>query len=286
MRFESVGQFRVLKMQLGLLCLMQNIENCARHLYANWKKKHVSYDLKNLLWKAAKSTTEAQFNEQMYEMKVLSQVAHDYFIKIDSDKFCRFKISTLPKYEVIDNNMSEYFNGYILKTRNRLLIDTLENIRMTLMKKMTEKREMIMKSDDTICPKIREKIEENKVVSGFCIATHAGYKKFEFKHMDNNYVVELEQNSCSCRMWEFTGISCPHVISSIHWLGEDPIEYVHDYFKKSTYLRAYEHLIELLNEEKIWAKVEAEPIVPLIVRRQTERPKKTRNKDISEKENE
>ncbi|WOL04811.1 hypothetical protein Cni_G13533 [Canna indica] len=235
---------------------------------------------------AAKSTTEAQFNEHMYEMKVLSQVAHDDFIKIGSDKFCRFKISTLPKCVIIDNNMSEYFNGYISRARNRLLIDMLEDIRMTIMKRIVEKREMIMKSDNTICPKIREKIEEKKVVSGFCIATHAGYKKFEVKHMDNNYVVDLEQNSCSCRMWELTDIPCPHVISSIHWLGEDPTEYVHEYFKKSTYLRAYEHLIQPLNGKKMWAKVEFEPILSPIAKRQTGRPKRARNKDKSEKEKE
>ncbi|WOL05029.1 hypothetical protein Cni_G13752 [Canna indica] len=181
-------------LQNAVRAFMPNAE-CARHLYANWKKKHVGYALKNLFWKAAKSITEAQFNEHMYEMKVLSQVVHDDFIKIGLDKFCRFKISTLPKCEVIDNNMSECFNGYILRARNRLLIDMLEDIRRTIMKRMAEKREMIMKSDDTICPKIREKVEENKVVSGFCIATHAGYKKFEVKHMDNNYVAELQQNS-------------------------------------------------------------------------------------------
>ncbi|WOL08112.1 hypothetical protein Cni_G16864 [Canna indica] len=244
------------------------------------KKKRVGYALKNLFWKVL------QFNEHMYEMKVLSQVTHDDFIKIGSEKFCRFKISTLPKCDIIDNNMSECFNGYILRARNRLLIDMLEVIKRTIMKRMAEKRVMIMKSDDTICPKIRKKVEDNKVVSGFCIATHAGYKKFEVKHMDNNYVVELEQNSCSCRMWELSGIPCPHVISSIHWLGEDLTEYVYQYFKKSTYLRIYEHLIQPLNEKKIWAKFESEPILPPIVRRQTGRPKRARNKDISKKEKE
>ncbi|WOL00776.1 hypothetical protein Cni_G09489 [Canna indica] len=153
-------------LQNAVRAFMPNAEhrNCARHLYANWKKKHVGYALKNLFWKAAKSTTEAQFNEHMYEMKVLSQVAHDDFIKIGSNKFCRFKISTLPKCEIIDNNMFECFNGYILRAKNRLLIDMLEDIRRTIMKTMAEKRETIMKSDDTICPKIRKNVEENKIV--------------------------------------------------------------------------------------------------------------------------
>ncbi|WOL01290.1 hypothetical protein Cni_G10006 [Canna indica] len=152
-------------LQNAVRAFMPNVEhrNCARHLYANWKKKHGGYALKNLFWKAAKSTTEANFNVQMYQMK---------------------------------------------------------------------------------------------------------------------------QNSCSCRMWELIGIPCPHVISSIHWMGEDPTEYVHDYFKKSTYMRAYEHLIQPLNGEKIYANVQSEPILPPIVRRQTGRPKKVRNKHKSEKEKE
>ncbi|WOL00777.1 hypothetical protein Cni_G09490 [Canna indica] len=87
-------------------------------------------------------------------------------------------------------------------------------------------------------------------------------------------------------MWELSDIPCPHAISSIHWLGEDPTEYVHEYFKKSTYLRAYEHLIQPLNGEKMWVNVESVPILPLIVRRQTWRPKRAWNKDISENEKE
>ncbi|WOL04768.1 hypothetical protein Cni_G13490 [Canna indica] len=50
--------------------VVEEHRNCARHLYANGKKKHDGYTLKNLFWKVAKSTTEANFNEKMYQMKI------------------------------------------------------------------------------------------------------------------------------------------------------------------------------------------------------------------------
>ncbi|WOL20212.1 hypothetical protein Cni_G29016 [Canna indica] len=170
MRFESVGQFRqavqdyALKNEKTIKFTMSGEKNvearysakCPWRIYGSLtqmnekkKKKHGGNALKNLL-KVAKSTTEADFNERMYKMKVLSQIADDDFIKIDSDRFCSFKIGTLSKCEVIDDNMFECFIGYILKARTRLLIDILEDIKRTLMKGMIEKREITMKSGDTI----------------------------------------------------------------------------------------------------------------------------------------
>ncbi|WOL00604.1 hypothetical protein Cni_G09317 [Canna indica] len=62
-------------LQNTVRAFMSNVEhrNYARHLYANWKKKHGGYALKNFFWKVAKSTTEVEFNEHMYEMKVNSE---------------------------------------------------------------------------------------------------------------------------------------------------------------------------------------------------------------------
>lgn len=70
------------------------------------------------------------------------------------------------------------------------------------------------KWNDTICPKIREKVDENIVLSRDSIAKPAVGKKFQVSKGENAFVVDLNKRTCSCREWDITGIPCIHAMSS------------------------------------------------------------------------
>ena len=88
-------------------------------------------------------------------------------------------LSLLPKSDTIDNNVCETFNGYIVKARGRPIIDMLEDIRESLMERMHQKLNEISKVTDTICPRIRSKLEEVKYNSRLCIVKPAVGDKFK-----------------------------------------------------------------------------------------------------------
>ena len=92
--------------------------------------------LKNMFWRAARSTYEAAYNSELDLMKMEDQAAHTNFLERDPTKFCKFYMSLLPKSDIIDNNVCETFNGYIVKARGRPIIDMLEDIRESLMEIM------------------------------------------------------------------------------------------------------------------------------------------------------
>ena len=123
-------------LQNAVARLLPHVEhrNCARHVYANWKKRgHSTQLLKTLFWKVVKCTTHNDFKRIMQEMSTFDpQAAHD-FQAIDVRKFCRAYISEWPKCEAIDNNICESFNNYILRHRAKPIIDMLEDIRVGLM---------------------------------------------------------------------------------------------------------------------------------------------------------
>jgi len=56
---------------------------CARHIYANFKKKFYGAHYEKLFWKASKSTTEAHFNAAMKEIQMLSPAAHNHVMERD-----------------------------------------------------------------------------------------------------------------------------------------------------------------------------------------------------------
>lgn len=55
----------------AVLCLFPQAEhqNCARRIYANWKKLYKGDALKNFFWRAMRCTFEVEFNQAMMDLK-------------------------------------------------------------------------------------------------------------------------------------------------------------------------------------------------------------------------
>lgn len=231
-----------------------------------------------------KCTIEANFRDCMAAIKVVYEAAYEDFMSVGLNKFCRLYINTWPKCEVVDNNMSECFNGYILKARSKPLIDMLEDIRVSIMQRMCEKKEFVNTCTDNLCPRVRKSLEKNKLLSRFCIATRSGQHWFEVTNGADRFVVDVMGKTCACRLWDLTGIPCPHAISCIYWLKQDPDDFVDDALKMSTYIIAYESGIPPLNGKRMWPPVEGQMIHPPQILKKVGRPKKNRKKDMFEKE--
>lgn len=88
--------------------------NCARHIFANWKKKNKGEDLKDVYWRAVRSYCVADYNEAIKEMTTLSSDAVEDFLKQNPKGFTRCFLSNQTKCDVIVSNMAETFNGYII----------------------------------------------------------------------------------------------------------------------------------------------------------------------------
>ncbi|KAI3517911.1 hypothetical protein L1887_17133 [Cichorium endivia] len=54
---------------------------CARHIYANFKKRFKGEQFRKLFWIAAKSTTEEKFKAVMKEINQISVLAHEHLIE-------------------------------------------------------------------------------------------------------------------------------------------------------------------------------------------------------------
>ncbi|XP_031396735.1 uncharacterized protein LOC116207780 [Punica granatum] len=267
--------------------LLPHVEhrNCARHIYANWKKNNGGVALKSLFWRAVMCTTEVEFFRIMEEMRAVSVKACDQFMQVGPQKFCRAFISEWNKCEIVHNNICECFNAYILQARAKPLIDMLEDIRTRLMKMMAEKKQLVIGSTDELCPRVKKKVEEARELSWRCTIVYVGESKFQVADLGEGYVVDLKRMTCTCRRWNLNGIPCLHAMGCIvYWNREEPQKYVHEYFKREMYLKAYEQPLEPPNGKNLWAKVQDPPALPPQVRKMPGRPKNSRNKDASEKE--
>lgn len=238
----------------------------------------------NIFWNAVRSTYQREFDVAMEELKSENEAAYADFIARDPTKFCKAFFSTLPVSDAVTNNISETFNGTIVRARAKHIIHMLEDIRSHFRQRQYVKMEKINKVNDRLCPRIRKKLEELKQWSRYCIAHPGLYGVFEVTHSGNMFAVNLESKTCTCRSWDITGIPCIHAIGAIHFMKHDPADYVSDYFTVEAYKKTYSFGLGALNGEQMWPIADGYPVQPPHVRPMPGRPKKKRRKDRDERD--
>lgn len=166
LKIEESGLWTVMSdKQKGLIDaieeMLPNCEHifCVMHLYSNFKLSHRGLALKNILWQAARSSRIVDFERVMRQLSEKDKSAFQWLAKRPAAHWSRAYFRTQSKCDVLLNNMCESFNALILRARSLPLIDMLESIRMTLMKRIYVKKDKMRKHDGEICPNIQRQVE-------------------------------------------------------------------------------------------------------------------------------
>lgn len=115
--------------------------HCARHLYNNFKGDgNNGIELKNLLWAAARSTTKNYFHKNMDTMHEKSLKAWDWLNGKPAEHWSRSHFKIEPKCDLLVNNLCESFNASILEGRKMGILGLFEEIRISSMKRQSNRR--------------------------------------------------------------------------------------------------------------------------------------------------
>ncbi|XP_058779988.1 uncharacterized protein LOC131653730 [Vicia villosa] len=249
--------------QKGLLPAMEELlprveqRFCVRHLYNNFRKRYPGKKLKEIIWKAAKSTY----------------------------------------YQAWEKGDEEAFNSVILDSRSKPLITMVEEIRTYMMERWATNRLRFERlAYEEVLPNIRRKIEKTNsytnmwLVSGtvliiVCIVRMSDEHIFEVRHLENSaekFTVNLKDRVCSCRRWELTGLPCVHSLSAMKSRNHKVDDYIPDYYRKSRYVEVYKPVIFPVNGSNLWVRTEYPDVLPPKYRKMLGRPKKRRNLEQGE----
>ncbi|XP_012828829.1 PREDICTED: uncharacterized protein LOC105950054 [Erythranthe guttata] len=236
---------------------------CVMHLYCNFKVSHKGLTLKNILWQAARASRVVDCERVMRDLASKDKDTFKWLAKRPAAHWSRAFFNTNSKCDTLLNNMCESFNAMILRPRSLPIIDMLEAIRKTLMKRLHVKRDKMSSHKGDICPNIQRQIEELKKKSMEFIANWNGKDQFEVENCyGDRFKVHLGDKTCSCRNWQISGIPCAHSISGMYYLGRMPEDYVEDFYKKNIYMRVYNHLLDTLEGIESWPESGKPPLLP------------------------
>ncbi|GKE02803.1 transposase, MuDR, plant [Tanacetum coccineum] len=255
---------------------------CARHIYANFRKKYTRVQYRNLFWKAAKATYPTRFNKVMKEIQTINKEAYKHLMDIQPETWSRSYFSTDNACDAVKNGISECFNAMIVDARRKPIINMLKDIRVLCIEILQRMGEKHAKWTDGICPNIRKKLKKYKDLHREWKVILSGESRFEVRNGYEGFKVDKRSRSCSCRGWQSSGIPCEHGIVAIYFLHKDAENYVSDWYNKDAFVNAYNHYIAGMNGMGQWPTTDYQKPLPRVVRRMPERAPHKRKRDAIE----
>ncbi|CAD5318392.1 unnamed protein product [Arabidopsis thaliana] len=209
---------------------------CARHIHANWKKKHSGVEFEDLFWAAAYCYYTVQFDRNMEELKTYSLDAYN-----DLKIFVFF-----PWSSVEENNLGESFNATIRIARTKPILEMLEEIRKRVMQIDLAKN----------CRPLSCGLGNYEVA----------YFNYKTNMRMDGFIVQLRGVvSCTCRMYLISGIPCSHIISCLRHeknTDQDPKTLTSPWLTTEKLKRCYLNLMQPVNGMNLWRVTSAPRVKP------------------------
>ncbi|KAG6491634.1 hypothetical protein ZIOFF_046569 [Zingiber officinale] len=268
--------------------LFPNAEHrfCVRHMHSNMKNDgYKSVAIKNALWDAAKATTVQEFRKRMQELKEIDRNAYEWLAKKHENHWSKAFFSTIPKCDILLNNMCECFNSLILDAREKSIIEMFEAIRNLLMRRFQLNREKAEKWNTRNYPRIRAILAKISLEAAKLIPMKSDDMHFQIKATSSQeqHTVDLSTNSCSCRQWDLTGIPCKHALCALWCKHEDVEAFVSHYYKNEACKKCYSRSIMSINGPDLWPDcVFPPPLPPAYNKNKAGRPAKLRRREPDE----
>ncbi|XP_010550289.1 PREDICTED: uncharacterized protein LOC104821184 [Tarenaya hassleriana] len=177
---------------------------CTRYVFANWKKQFKDLELKLLFWKAAKSYLESEFRQYVRDIRMYNPLAYDGFMRAQPKKWCRAFFNPDTKCHDVNNNLSESFNGSIKEARSRPMIDMLEDIRRSTMRRIVRRASQSERCKTEFPPRIMKALEKSREKSRHCYIIRSGHGKYEVSEFGElvEVLIEWEGLSKHDATWE------------------------------------------------------------------------------------
>lgn len=210
----------------------------------------------------------------------------------------------------LTSNIAESINAFLLRAREMPVFAMMEYIREELMRWFNERSTKGMTEEGSI---IRSVIKQVEVL----IKNHArrysarrstdiiwevtSTANIEDEGNRRRYTINLDAHTCHCRRWQSSGIPCAHALAIILHLRKDPLSYVNQCFHSEIYRQTYARPIYPIPDRIEWmpnmnisdsdvdindAENDIPSTLPPDTRRPSGRPKKKRDRNSPEREEE
>ena len=233
---------------------------CMYHLVQNFKKRYSGKVFDEHLWASSYSWSPYMFEKHYQAMAAAKPEAMKYLQETHKKLWTRSQYRTASKVDYVTNNLAESFNNWIKLEKGKHLDDLLDTIRQKILIKWNQRKKVAKKFNGKILPHILQRLKEESYNLDIevIIASPEGVAELCAKGSNGSrfrYVVSLKDRTCSCRVWQGSGIPCKHAIAFITSIAGEKLEdHVDDYFSVNRFRAAYEGSIPSIPDKSMWPK--------------------------------
>lgn len=230
---------------------LPNVEHriCARHIYANWRKKHRAHDWQKKFWAVAKASNKQDFNYYTAKLAQLTPEGVQDMMRTDPGHWTRAFFVVGANCESVENNL-------------------------------------FMESS-IVVPSIFKKLKSSIARTQFMEVLWNGKDNFEVKLLTGRrrqYTVSLENRTCSCGYFQLVGLPCSHAITAIYKCKKLVEDYIDPCYSVDTFNSIYEHCLEPVEGEELWPiSAKPRPQAPGYVQMPGRPKKNARKREETEK---
>ncbi|XP_061348984.1 uncharacterized protein LOC133294346 [Gastrolobium bilobum] len=258
---------------------------CVQYVWKNFIKQWKDKETRGIVWECARCTTVPQFEKVMLRLKTLNEPASKYLDNIHPSCWVKAYYSHWPKCDNITNNMAEVWNPKIVNYRSKPIMTLCEELRCYIMRRMAAHKRILQTFRGKIAPAQQKRLDQLKVASNSWTPTWTGnlvQHLYEVSGKGQRVRVNLTQQSCSCNVWQLTGLPCEHAIAAIAHKNEPVENQVHQWLTVDALHATYEHILNPVNSQQYWPACDAPKPLPPRLKRLIGCPKKHRKKDPTE----
>ncbi|XP_019236684.1 PREDICTED: uncharacterized protein LOC109216913 [Nicotiana attenuata] len=258
------------------------IWNLWNNVYKKFKKSHAK--LSEIYFSMAKAYTEAEFDSLMEKVEKVDIRVKEYLELAGYEKWARL-YAPVNRGWTMTSNIAESINAALVSARELPIYDFLEEVRKMFGRWNCSNCKEATQTYKTLGKKYQEMLELNERMCTRMTVVPSN----EYLHTVNdggrNYTVCLLERKCVCGRFQIDELPCPHAWAVLKSKFLMPEEYCSNYYKPSTIVMTYDVPVYPLPDKNDWnipEHVAEEVVLPPKWKRPPGRPKKKRDKTLSE----
>ncbi|MCL7049537.1 hypothetical protein MKW94_010625 [Papaver nudicaule] len=219
------------------------------------KSTYTGAYLEELVWRAAKSYNEVDYNYWMDQVEELNPNAKIWLEKHPKEEWTRHKFDHSSKCEHITNNFSESFNNWILKLRPLPICKFVMEYEKLVMETLYKREQLgLTWSLNGLVERAENRLKRHREhVHYFHPIPSTQTVWLVENYEDMTWKVDLVKRECTCGAWQVGGVPCVHAMSVILGARED--EFVDPCHFVSKYMETYAGSVEPIPNPVYWLKV-------------------------------
>ncbi|XP_075109258.1 uncharacterized protein LOC107789808 [Nicotiana tabacum] len=258
------------------------IWNLWNNIYKKFKKSHAK--LSEIYFSMAKAYTQTEFDSLMEKVEKVDIRVKEYLELAGYEKWARL-YAPVNRGWTMTSNIAESINATLVSARELPIYDFLEEVRKMFGRWNCSNRKEATQTYKTLGKKYQKMLELNETMCSRMTVVPST----EYLHIVNdggrNYTVCLLERKCVCGRFQIDELPCPHAWAVLKSKFLMPEEYCSSYYKPSTIVMTYDVPVYPLPDKNDWnipEHVAEEVVLPPKWKRPPGRPKKKRDKNLSE----